>query len=937
MLLLLFSDKGGGSGSGLLIATGITGSPPVLGTPSISQTHKLIANPIVGSKAVLGTPGLSQGGGSVSLIAAPIVGSKAVLGTPGLSQRHKLTAGSITGSPAVLGAPTLTTYSGAVSLTATGITGSPAILGTPSLTQRHKLTATPIIGSPAVLGLPALSQGGAAPPEVDSDISVSYPGNGTTTRFTVTFPFIDRGHVFVTVQDAPVAYLWASETDIVTEVAPATGQTIRIFRVTPDTEGFAEITGASLLTKTDLNRLRRQLLYLIQERSANLGDIAGAFNAVGNDLAYIGSTRAEIETALDTLTENLETLNTLQNTLTVLDETVDAAVVNIAAETARAISEESALAARVSVVEAAQSGFGAMVTTESIARANTDNSLLAQWTVKASVQRGDGKPVIAGIGLAATANNNTSSSEVILQADRLAFVPASNLEGTTEPLFAAGLVNGAPTFVFNASKQGDQTVPARVFVDGAVVSRAIATVAVTASKIHVHNRDSIYPDPGFRDAAWWGWNSDNSFVPFDGGQAQPVERALRINGGMTVARDFASTWFPRERLPAKYLVRFHVFISTDATGWLGLAVHVPGVSWYTPAPTTTNVIAEDSAYPAINLGTTAIPKGIWTTYEGVLPDHATSGTLADWLRLQFRTRALVQTGYCEVAWEVTRMGDASLVVDGAVTAAKLTVGTGGKNLLQNSAPNLESPTVHWATDMPVFGASWDEWRPRGVGGIYGRNTATFAANAYIGTIYNSHYFSGLIGDFRLLVPCRPGQRLEFHAWLSAHRCRVIPTVFFYNIDGNYVSEGPAAQAASNLAGTENNQNAQGRDGTARYGGFITAPAGAHTMMLGFGVRGVGLSDTYAFISQAYLGEATPNQAEASPWSPGAPSTTVDGGMIKTASVQANRLAVAELSAITANVGLLRTASSGARMEIEANRLQVFDSSGNLRVRLGQLV
>jgi hypothetical protein len=64
---------------------------------------------------------------------------------------------------------------------------------------------------------------------------------------------------------------------------------------------------------------------------------------------------------------------------------------------------------------------------------------------------------------------------------------------------------------------------------------------------------------------------------------------------------------------------------------------------------------------------------------------------------------------------------------------------------------------------------------------------------------------------------------------------------------------------------------------------------------------------------------------------------VDGGMIKTASVQANRLAVAELSAITANVGLLRTASSGARMEIEANRLQVFDSSGNLRVRLGQLV
>jgi hypothetical protein len=166
---------------------------------------------------------------------------------------------------------------------------------------------------------------------------------------------------------------------------------------------------------------------------------------------------------------------------------------------------------------------------------------------------------------------------------------------------------------------------------------------------------------------------------------------------------------------------------------------------------------------------------------------------------------------------------------------------------------------------------------------------------------------------------------------------MIPTVFFYNIDGNYVSESSAAQAASNLDGTENNQNAQGRGGTARYGGFITAPAGARTMMLTFIVRGVGLGDPYAFVSQAYLGEATPNQTEASPWSPGAPSTTVDGGMIKTGTVQANRLAVAELSAITANVGLLRTASSGARMEIEGNRLQVYDSSGNLRVRLGNLV
>jgi hypothetical protein len=46
------------------------------------------------------------------------------------------------------------------------------------------------------------------------------------------------------------------------------------------------------------------------------------------------------------------------------------------------------------------------------------------------------------------------------------------------------------------------------------------------------------------------------------------------------------------------------------------------------------------------------------------------------------------------------------------------------------------------------------------------------------------------------------------------------------------------------------------------------------------------------------------------------------------------LKVGELSAITATIGTLRTATSGARTEIKDNLIEVYDSSGNLRVRLG---
>lgn len=55
---------------------------------------------------------------------------------------------------------------------------------------------------------------------------------------------------------------------------------------------------------------------------------------------------------------------------------------------------------------------------------------------------------------------------------------------------------------------------------------------------------------------------------------------------------------------------------------------------------------------------------------------------------------------------------------------------------------------------------------------------------------------------------------------------------------------------------------------------------------------------------------------------------------KVLSLDAAKINAASLSAITATVGLLRTASSGARLEISSNEIRVYDSSNVLRVRLG---
>ena len=57
-------------------------------------------------------------------------------------------------------------------------------------------------------------------------------------------------------------------------------------------------------------------------------------------------------------------------------------------------------------------------------------------------------------------------------------------------------------------------------------------------------------------------------------------------------------------------------------------------------------------------------------------------------------------------------------------------------------------------------------------------------------------------------------------------------------------------------------------------------------------------------------------------------------MIQAGAVTADKMQVDSLSSITATIGTLRTKTSGARVEISDNLIQVFDENDTLRVRLG---
>ncbi|MFD0848207.1 hypothetical protein [Sphingosinicella xenopeptidilytica] len=66
------------------------------------------------------------------------------------------------------------------------------------------------------------------------------------------------------------------------------------------------------------------------------------------------------------------------------------------------------------------------------------------------------------------------------------------------------------------------------------------------------------------------------------------------------------------------------------------------------------------------------------------------------------------------------------------------------------------------------------------------------------------------------------------------------------------------------------------------------------------------------------------------------ANSVTTNAINAGAVTAAKMAVTELSAITALIGLLRTATTGERLEIEDNVIRVYDASNNLRVLIGDL-
>jgi len=107
---------------------------------------------------------------------------------------------------------------------------------------------------------------------------VQYPGNGSTTSFTVTFPYLLRAHVklyyglslqsggYTQLLVDGVNYNWVNSTTVLLAAAPASGVTLTIRRETPTDNRLVDWNDGSALTADNLDTADLQNFYSVQEQ-----------------------------------------------------------------------------------------------------------------------------------------------------------------------------------------------------------------------------------------------------------------------------------------------------------------------------------------------------------------------------------------------------------------------------------------------------------------------------------------------------------------------------------------------------------------------------------------------------------------------------------------------------------------------------------------------
>jgi hypothetical protein len=169
----------------------------------------------------------------------------------------------------------------------------------------------------------------------------TYTGNGSTTNYSFTFPYLEETDIKVTLNGTTTtAYTLANATQISFNTAPGTGVAIRIYRETALDSAQATFFAGSAIRAQDLNDNNNQLLYSTQETvnrrlDRTGGTLTGDLVMDDSDIVFEGATDDAFETTLtvvDPTADRTITLPDVTGTVVTTGDTGTVATAMIAAD-----------------------------------------------------------------------------------------------------------------------------------------------------------------------------------------------------------------------------------------------------------------------------------------------------------------------------------------------------------------------------------------------------------------------------------------------------------------------------------------------------------------------------------------------------------------------------------------------------------------------------
>jgi hypothetical protein len=139
----------------------------------------------------------------------------------------------------------------------------------------------------------------------------TYTGDGVTVLYSLSFPYLDRSDVKVSVNGTIVTnYIFATDTSIQFLAAPGAGASIRIYRDTDNEETKATIFPGSAIKAQDLNANFSQTLYSVQEIAfralSKFGDtMLGILNMGGFKITNLGTPTSSTDASTKSYVDGL--------------------------------------------------------------------------------------------------------------------------------------------------------------------------------------------------------------------------------------------------------------------------------------------------------------------------------------------------------------------------------------------------------------------------------------------------------------------------------------------------------------------------------------------------------------------------------------------------------------------------------------------------------